>query len=169
MEPEYVFQHPPVKHLSPPSRMQLLPLKSFSMPSGLHPTLARELRQSKRLQKFFDSLPESTRRHIDYTVREVKKEDIRLRRAQHAAEYLMEAMEAELDPPPMIRAAFARNAKARQGWELMPQSLRRQYLIAIFRSRFPDTRSANLAFALLDAAQYAERHTESAKDPDVET
>lgn len=123
----------------------------------IHPALARELRQSKRLQKFFDSLPESTRRHIDDSVREVKKEDTRVRRAQHAAEYLMEAMEAELDPPPLMKAAFARNHKARQGWKLMPQSLRRQYLIAIFRSRFPDTRAANLAHALLDAAQYADR------------
>jgi hypothetical protein len=44
-------------------------------------------------------------------------------------------MEAELDPPPLIKGAFARNAKGRQGWERMPQSLRRQYLISIFRSR----------------------------------
>jgi uncharacterized protein YdeI (YjbR/CyaY-like superfamily) len=125
----------------------------------LHPVLARELRQSKRLQKFFNSLPESSRKQIDREVREVKKEETRLRRAQHAAEYLMEAMEAELDPPPLMKAAFRRNPRARQGWELMPQSLRRQYLIAIFRSRFPDTRAANLAFALQDAAQYADRHT----------
>ena len=94
------------------------------MPSDSHPALARELRQSKRLQKFFDSLPESSRHQIDLEVREVKKEETRLRRAQHAAEYLMEAMEAELDPPPLIKAVFARNARARQGWELMPQSLR---------------------------------------------
>ena len=120
----------------------------------IHPALSRELRQSKRLQKFFDSLPESTRRHIDDSVREVKKEDTRLRRAQHAAEYLMEAMEAELDPPPMIKAAFARNSKARQGWELMPQSLRRQYLIDIFRSRFPETRLLHLENALRESARY---------------
>jgi Bacteriocin-protection, YdeI or OmpD-Associated len=99
----------------------------------IHPVLARELRQSKRLQKFFDSLPESSRHQIDREVREVKKEETRLRRAQHAAEYLMEAMEAELDPPPLMKAALRRNAQARQGWELMPQPLRRQYLIFIFR------------------------------------
>jgi hypothetical protein len=91
----------------------------------IHPTLARELRQSKRLLKFFDSLPESSPDQIDREVREVQKEDTRLRRAQHAAEYLMEAMEAEFDPPPLMKAAFTRNAKARQGWKLMPQSLRR--------------------------------------------
>ncbi|MFL6312679.1 MAG: YdeI/OmpD-associated family protein [Terriglobales bacterium] len=149
-------------------RILLIRDKVF-LPVSIHPLLARELRESKRLQKFFNSLPESSRHQIDHEVREVKKEDTRLRRAQHAAEYLMEAMEAELDPPPLMRAAFRRNAQARQGWELMPQSHRRQYLIAIFRSRFPDTRAANLAFALLDAAQYADRHAGNATNPDVET
>jgi uncharacterized protein YdeI (YjbR/CyaY-like superfamily) len=124
----------------------------------IHPTLARELAKSKRLLKFFNSLPDSTRNWIDHSIREVKKEETRQRRAQYAAEYLMETMEAELDPPPMIQSAFARNARARQGWELMPQSLRRQYLIAILRSRFPDTRAANLAHTLIEAAQYADQH-----------
>jgi uncharacterized protein YdeI (YjbR/CyaY-like superfamily) len=135
----------------------------------LHPALARELRQSKRLRQFFDALPESTRREIDYTVREVKKEDTRLRRAQYAAEYLMEAMEAELDPPPLMKAAFRRNAQARQGWELMPQSLRRQYLIFIFRSRFPETRALHLKRTVLDAAEYAGRLTGNTTNQDVET
>jgi len=124
----------------------------------IHLALARELRQSKRLQKFFDALPESSRHQIDREVREVKKEETRLRRAQHTAEYLMEAMEAELDPPPLMRAAFARNVKARKGWELMPQSLRRQYLIFIFRSRYLETRALYLERTILDASEYADRH-----------
>ncbi len=40
----------------------------------------------------------------------------------------------------------------------MPQSLRRQSLIAIFRSRFPETRARWLERTLLDSAQYADRH-----------
>jgi len=135
----------------------------------IHPVLARELCQSKRLQKFFNSLPESSRQQIDHSVREVKKEDTRLRRAKHAAEYLMEAMEAELDPPPMMKAAFARNTKARQGWELMPQSLRRQYLMDIFRSRFPETRLLHLENALRESARYAGQNAGDSRDPDVET
>ena len=59
------------------------------------PALPRELRQSKRLQNFFDSLPDSTRYQIDREVREVKNEGTRLRCAQYAAECLMEA---EFDP-----------------------------------------------------------------------
>src|ERR1041385_354818 len=127
----------------------------------IHPTLALELRQSKRLQKFFDSLPESSRHQIDREVREVKKEEQHLRRAQHPVESLREAMKADLAPPPLMKAAFRRNAQARQGWELMPQSLRRQYLIAIFRSRFPETRLLHLENALRDATQYAGRHASS--------
>jgi hypothetical protein len=46
----------------------------------------------------------------------------------------------------------------------MPQSHRCQYLIAIFRSRFPDTRAANLAFALQYVAQYADRHAGNTMD-----
>jgi uncharacterized protein YdeI (YjbR/CyaY-like superfamily) len=129
--------------------------------SHAHPShLARELAKSKRLLKFFNSLPDSTRNWIDHSIREVKKEETRQRRAQHAAEYLMETMEAELDPPPLIQAAFARNARARQGWELMPQSLRRQYLIALFISRFPETRARYLERVLLESTQYADRHAE---------
>ncbi|HEY1939315.1 MAG TPA: YdeI/OmpD-associated family protein [Candidatus Angelobacter sp.] len=138
--------------------------KAFSQRSftpynpAMHPLLARSLRRSKCLQKFFDSLSESTRNHFDHRIRSVKKEETRLRRAQQTIELLTETMEAELDPPPMIKAAFASNAKARQGWELMPQSHRRQYLIAIFRSRFPETRARYLERMLLESAQYADRH-----------
>ena len=81
----------------------------------------------------------------------------------------MEAMEAELDPPPLMKAAFRRNAQARQGWELMPQSLRRQYLVFIFRGRYPETRDLYIERTVLDAAQYADRHTGSATNPDTET
>jgi uncharacterized protein YdeI (YjbR/CyaY-like superfamily) len=131
--------------------------KVFPVPMPIHPTLARELAKSKRLLKFFNSLPDSTREQIDHTVREVKKEDTRLRRVEEAIELLTETLEAELDPPPLIQAAFTRNARARQGWELMPQSLRRQYLIAIFRSRFPDTRARHLEFTLRQCVEYIDR------------
>lgn len=123
---------------------------------SLHPTLARSLRRSKRLHKFFNSLPESTRDEFDHFIRSVKKEDTRLRRSHQTIELLTEVMEAELDPPPLITKAFARNAQARRGWALMPQSLRRQYLIAIFRSRFPETRVRYLERTLQECERHAE-------------
>lgn len=130
------------------------------MRSDIHPALAYALRRSKRLQKFFNSLPVFTREELDHFISSVKKEETRLRRVQQTIELLTETMEAERDPPPMIKAAFARNAKARRGWELMPQSLRRQYLLAIFRSRFPETRVRYLERTLLESARYAETHNE---------
>ncbi|HKV95710.1 MAG TPA: YdeI/OmpD-associated family protein [Candidatus Angelobacter sp.] len=133
----------------------ITPLESSAMP--LHPLLARALRRH-RLIRFFNSLSESTRNDFDHFIRSVKKEDTRLRRVQQTIELLAETMEAELDPPPLLTSAFARNPKARQGWDLMPQSLRRQYLIAIFRSRFPETRAHYLERTLLESSQYAESH-----------
>lgn len=124
----------------------------------LHPLLARSLRCSKRLQKFFNSLPASTREQFDHFIRSVKKEETRLRCVRQTIELLTEVMEAELDPPPLFTTAFARTAKARRGWELMPQSLRRQYLIAIFRSRFPETRVRYLERTILESVRYAETH-----------
>ncbi|HZS26073.1 MAG TPA: YdeI/OmpD-associated family protein [Candidatus Angelobacter sp.] len=123
----------------------------------LHPLLARALCRH-RLQRFFNSLPESTREQFDYSIRSVKKEETRQRRIQQTIELLTETMQAELDPPPLIKSAFARNAKARRGWELMPQSLRRQYLLAILRSRFPETRIRYLERTLLESTRYAEPH-----------
>jgi uncharacterized protein YdeI (YjbR/CyaY-like superfamily) len=127
----------------------------------IHPLLARALRRSKRLQNFFNSLPASTRRMLNDSVRQVKKEETRLRRTRQTIELLTEALQAELDPPPLLTAAFARNSKARRGWELMPQSLRRQYLLAIFRSRFPETRARYLERTLIESACYAERNFKS--------
>jgi hypothetical protein len=50
----------------------------------------------------------------------------------------------------------------------MPQALRRQYLIGIFSSRFPETRARNLEFTLHQCAQYAAR-LPSAHQANVET
>ncbi|HET9282354.1 MAG TPA: YdeI/OmpD-associated family protein [Candidatus Angelobacter sp.] len=121
----------------------------------LHPLLAHALRHH-RLKRFFNSLSESTRNDFDHFIRSVKREETRIRRVQQTIELLTEVMEAELDPPPLIKSAFARNEQARRGWELMPQSLRRQYLLAIFRSRFPETRIRYLERTLLESARYSE-------------
>jgi uncharacterized protein YdeI (YjbR/CyaY-like superfamily) len=123
----------------------------------LHPLLARALRRSRRLHKFFNSLHASTRNDFDHRIRSVKKEATRLRRVQQTIELLTTAMEAELDPPPALKAAFARNKQARRGWELMPQALRRQFLIDIFRTPYPETRARNLEYAMRECAGYAGR------------
>ncbi len=124
----------------------------------LHPLLARALRRHG-LIRFFNSLSESTRADFDYRIRSVKKESTRLRRLEQTIELLTIAKQAELDPPPALKAAFACNEQARRGWNLMPQPLRRQYLIFIFRSPYPETRALYIERTVLDAAQYVGRHT----------
>jgi hypothetical protein len=84
-----------------------------------------------------------------------------LRHIQEAVEFLTTGIEAELDPPPVFKAAFARNRQALRGWKLAPQSLRRQYLIDIFRSPYPETRARNLENAVRQSARYFESHRKS--------
>jgi uncharacterized protein YdeI (YjbR/CyaY-like superfamily) len=133
----------------------------------LHPLLARALRRHG-LIRFFNSLSESTRADFDYRIRSVKREATRLRRLEQTIELLTTVREAELDPPPALKAAFTYNPQARRGWELMPQQTRRQYLIEIFRSPYPDTRARNLEYAVRESARYADTHR-NAIQPDVET
>ena len=111
-------------------------------PSG---ELLRELSQSKRLLKFYESLSNSTRRDIAQRVAEGKHEETRRRRAQQLAERLMETMEAERDLPPMIEMAFRQNPRARERWEGMSASHRRRHLLAIFYYREPEARMRRLA------------------------
>lgn len=122
------------------------------------PELDRELRQSKRLQKFFNSLdPDTCKMLVIHPILQAKKPETRIRRAAQTAEWLMEVMEAERELPPLFQAAFARNLQARQGWERMPQSLRRKYLFGILHSRDPETRGKQMKYATEEIARWAPR------------
>jgi uncharacterized protein YdeI (YjbR/CyaY-like superfamily) len=119
------------------------------------PELARELRPYKSLREFFDSLEPSQQESINRRILEAVKKETRKRRATQEAERLMEVMEAERDLPPLIRKGLARNPDARRGWERMPASLRRSYLMHILHSRYPDTRERTLGYALKEFAREA--------------
>jgi len=58
----------------------------------------------------------------------VKSAEARERRAQ-IAERLLATMEAERELPPILQVAFARNSRAREGWERMSLSRRRNALV----------------------------------------
>lgn len=119
--------------------------------------LLRMLRQSKQLQKYFESLNYSMRRYIALMVAEGKHAKTRRRRGEQIAEWLMEAMEAERDLPPLIQLALQRNPKARIGWELMSPRHRRAHLLGIFYPRNPESRARRLAKAMEEMVAYAER------------
>jgi uncharacterized protein YdeI (YjbR/CyaY-like superfamily) len=107
--------------------------------------LLRELGQSKRLLKFFESLNPSRRDEIAKWIAEPKGEESRRRRSRQIAERLMETMEAERELPPIMQLAFRQNPRAREKWEQMSQSHRRAHLFAIFYYRTPDARARRLA------------------------
>ncbi|MBZ5509124.1 MAG: YdeI/OmpD-associated family protein [Acidobacteriia bacterium] len=107
--------------------------------------LLRELGQSKRLLKIFESLSNSVRNWFTKMVADPKSPEARVRRARQIAELLMETMEAEKDLPPMIQLALRQNPRARERWEQLSPSHRRAHLLAIFYYRTPESRARRLA------------------------
>ncbi|HEY2167981.1 MAG TPA: YdeI/OmpD-associated family protein [Candidatus Angelobacter sp.] len=109
------------------------------------PELLRELGQSKRLLKFFESLNPSRRHEIAKWIAQCKTSDARKRRSQQLAEWFMETMEAERELPPILQLAFRQNPRAREKWEQMSPSHRRAHLFSIFHYREPEARARRLA------------------------
>ena len=107
--------------------------------------LLRELGQSKRLLKFFESLSPSRRHEIAKWVGQCKTSEARTRRSEQFAERLMETMEAERELPPIMQLAFRQNPKAAEQWKNMSPSHRRAHLFAIFYYRTPEARANRVA------------------------
>jgi uncharacterized protein YdeI (YjbR/CyaY-like superfamily) len=110
--------------------------------------LLRELGQSKRLLKFFESLSPSRRNEIAKWIAQCKTSEARTRRAQQIAERLMETMEAERELPPLMQLAFRQNPRAAEQWERMSPSHRRAHLFRIFHYREPAARARQVAKAI---------------------
>jgi uncharacterized protein YdeI (YjbR/CyaY-like superfamily) len=106
--------------------------------------LLHELKQSRRLLKFFDSLKGSVRSWLANMITQPKSPEARVRRAQQLTEVLMETMEAEKDLPPMIAMAFRQNPRAREKWDQASPTFRRNNLFAIFYYRTPESRTKRL-------------------------
>jgi uncharacterized protein YdeI (YjbR/CyaY-like superfamily) len=119
--------------------------------------LLRALRESKALEKYYQSLNYSARQQIAQWVGEGKQSDTRRRRAEQIAERLMLVMDAERELPPVLQAAFRGNPKALAGWELMPPSHRRFHLLGIFGYRNPESRARRVAKAVAEMVEYAEK------------
>ena len=107
--------------------------------------LQRELKQSRRLLKFYESLPNSWKNDIARWIAQSKQEETRTRRARQLTERLLETVEAERDLPPQIAIALAQNPKARTAWEKMQPSHRRRHLFAIFHYRNPESRARRIS------------------------
>jgi uncharacterized protein YdeI (YjbR/CyaY-like superfamily) len=119
--------------------------------------LKRAFAGDRQLRRWFDGLNHSTRKEIGDWITQVKSAEARDRRSQQIAERLLATMEAEQELPPVLQVAFARNSRAREGWERMSLSRRRMHLFGIFYYRSPEARARRLAKAIQDAEGFAEK------------
>jgi uncharacterized protein YdeI (YjbR/CyaY-like superfamily) len=121
------------------------------------PELAKALKGDRQLRKWFDGLSEYVRRTFCAMVSEIKSDEARERMAERIAERLLLTMEGELETPPILRAAFARQPLAEAGWKAMTPTQRRGHLLAIFYYENAAARERRAAKVVEAALQRAKR------------
>lgn len=117
------------------------------------------LRQDRSLRRWYDKLNHSTRSDIANWITEPKSSEARMRRTEQIAERLLNVMEAERELPPVLQVAFARNPRAREGWEAMSAARRRGHLFGIFYYRNPEAQAKRIEKMVEDAMSIAEKKT----------
>lgn len=127
-------------------------------PTLMPPELEKELKGDRKLRKWFDAMSPSMRREIGKWVSEPKGAETRQKRAEKMAERLLQAMEGEQEPPPVLRAAFERQPRALEGWNKLTAAQRRNHLLGIFYYETVDARERRAAKAIDDALRAAARH-----------
>lgn len=125
------------------------------------PELERALKGDRRLRRWFEKMSESMRREIGKWVNDARSAETRLKRAEKMAERLMQAMEGEDDPPPVLRAAFQRQPVAREGWFALTPTQRRNHLLGIFYYETVEGRERRAAKAVEDALRVARKKLSS--------
>jgi uncharacterized protein YdeI (YjbR/CyaY-like superfamily) len=113
--------------------------------------LKRELNSDRGLRKWFDGLSDSMRREIGKWADEPKNAASRQKRAEKMAERLMQAMEGEQEPPPVLKAAFQRQPRARDAWFALTPAQRRNHLLGIFYYETAEGRERRAAKAIDEA------------------
>lgn len=119
--------------------------------------LERELNADRRLRKWFDALSEAARREIGKWTDEPKGAESRRRRAAKMAERLMQGMEGEKDPPPVLRTLFQRRPGAQEAWEALTPIQRRNHLFGIFYYETPEARERRAEKAIDEAVKKASK------------
>ncbi len=115
------------------------------------------LAEDRSFRRWYDRLNHSTRNDIAKWVSEPKSAEARVRRAEQIAERLLAVMDAERELPPILQVAFARNPRAREGWDRMSIARRRSHLLGIFYYRTPEGRQRRIEKMMDDALAIAEK------------
>lgn len=124
-------------------------------PAVVPAELAKALKGDRQLRRWFDGLGTALRRDVGKWVMEPKSEASREKRAEQVAEWLLLAMEGEMETPPILKAAFQRQPLARVGWEAMTPARRRNHLLGIFHYRGAEAREKRAKQAVEDAVKLA--------------
>jgi uncharacterized protein YdeI (YjbR/CyaY-like superfamily) len=124
-----------------------------TIPSELEPIV----RKDRALRRWYDELNHSTRNDIAKWVTDPKNDEARRRRAEQIAERLLNVMDAERELPPVLKLAFGRHPRAREGWDAMSAARRRGHLFGIFYYRTPESQSRRIDKLLEDASAIADR------------
>jgi uncharacterized protein YdeI (YjbR/CyaY-like superfamily) len=117
--------------------------------------LQRILNEDRSFRHWFDQLSFSMRKWICDWVTNVKSPEARLRRTEQVAEQLLATLEAELDLPPILKLAFARDPRSYKGWQSMTLLQRRGHLLSIFYYRTPEARDRRISKMLEAALAFA--------------
>lgn len=126
-------------------------------PAPIPAELERELKNDRKLLKWFLAMSPSMRREIGKWISEPKGAETRQKRAEKMAERLMQAMEGEADPPPILRAAFQLQPRALAGWKAMTPVQRRSHLMGIFYYETVEARERRAAKAIEEALRVTAR------------
>lgn len=132
-------------------------------PAEIPPELKKLIRGERDLLKWIEKLSPSNRREIGKWIGEPKSAASRQKRAERMAERLMQAMEGEIELPPVLRAIFQQQPRARAAWEALTPVQRRNHLLGIFYYQTLDgreRRAAKAVEAALEAAEKKQRDTE---------
>lgn len=121
--------------------------------------LKKILAQDRPFQRWYEALSHSMRSEIAKWITDPKSAAAQARRAGQIAERLIATMDAERELPPILQVAFARNAKARAGWESMTVTQRRRQLMANFHYANPESRARRISKIVQFAEERAGRNS----------
>lgn len=119
--------------------------------------LKKEIEEDKDLLRYFTSLNYSTRKYMSDMIADRKSAASKKKQTERIAEILVEMRDGEENPPPILEAEFARNPKARKGWNKMTASHKRGHLWGIFYYQNPESRMKRLQKAVEQMVAYAEK------------